>query len=81
MLGFPLLGLALGLAAGLLVEARLAAMSDWTSLLIKALAFAIPYAAVLILLERREYRRNLQLLLDVMRSGRRKRASVVDGTL
>ncbi len=81
MLGFPLLGLALGLAAGFLVEQVLAPVSDWASLLIKAIAFAVPYGAVLVLLERREYRRNLQLLLDVMRNSRRKGASAVNGPL
>jgi O-antigen/teichoic acid export membrane protein len=70
MLGFPLLGLALGLAAGFLVEQRLAPASDWASMLIKALAFALPYSAVLLLLERREYRRNLQFVLDLIRSSR-----------
>jgi uncharacterized membrane protein YbhN (UPF0104 family) len=81
MLGFPLLGLALGLAAGFLVEQKLAPSSDWASLIIKAVAFTLPYFAVLLLLERREYRRNLQILLDVMRSSRRKQASPVDGAL
>jgi O-antigen/teichoic acid export membrane protein len=81
MLGFPLLGLALGLAAGFLVEQRLAPSSDWISLLIKAVAFTLLYVAVMLLFERKEYRRNLQLLLEVIQSSRRRQVSALDGSL
>jgi PST family polysaccharide transporter len=80
MLGYPVLGLALGLGAGLLVDQRLALSGDWPSLLTKLVAFTLPYVAVLLLFERQEYRRNFQLLLDVMRGDRREQVSVVNGS-
>jgi O-antigen/teichoic acid export membrane protein len=67
MLGYPVLGLVLGLGAGFLVEQQLAPSEDWASLLAKAVAFALPYGAVLLLFERQEYQRNARVILNLLR--------------
>jgi O-antigen/teichoic acid export membrane protein len=69
MLGFPMLGLVLGLGAGFLAEQWLAPYGDWVSLLIKVVAFAVPFGAVLLLFERQEYQRNAQVVLSLLRRG------------
>jgi O-antigen/teichoic acid export membrane protein len=67
MLGYPLLGLLLGLGAGILVEQWLALSGEWASLLVKAFAFALPYGAVLLLFERKEYQRNAKVVRGLLR--------------
>jgi O-antigen/teichoic acid export membrane protein len=66
MFGFPVLALALGGAAGLLISSQVHVRGLWLALLVKAAAAGVVYSAVLIIFEHGEYRRNLHTVLGLL---------------
>jgi O-antigen/teichoic acid export membrane protein len=72
MFGYPVLALILGGLVGWLVGTQLALVSVWLALVVKATAAFGVYALVLLVLERAEYRRNLNTILNLLGSDRWK---------
>lgn len=71
----PALALTVGLLAGAGIAAAVASSSDWVMVLVKGLAFSIPYTAVLYLLERQTFVEMATRVLGLGHAGRRDRTS------
>lgn len=70
LFGWPLLGVSLGLAAGYVLEWAWALPNDWIALIAKAGLFGGTYLGLLLLVERREYQRNIEIILNLIRRPR-----------
>ncbi len=83
MLAWPLLSLALSFSLTLFLASRISFSGDWPALLAKGAIFAILYSGILLLAERGDYIRNIQIVWNLLRrrpEGESRRSEVGDQT-